>query len=457
MAIFAKFSADLKIIPIHPLIQSQLSIWLREQSVSIQNWVMTSGFQAKPEQYLFVPNTQGEIAQVLLGVDSKNSLWSLANLPQVLPSGHYQLQNANTIQLPLAALGWGLGFYQFTRYKKSNRDKQPVLCLPEELLNETQLLLDTVTWVRDLINTPAEDMGPDALAEQAKKLAEKYHAQFNEIVGDALLAHNYPAIHIVGRASTKPSRFIDIRWGNVDAPKLTLIGKGVCFDSGGLDIKPSSGMSIMKKDMGGAAQVLGLAQLIMASNLPVCLRVLIPAVENVISGNAFKPGDVVKTRKGLHIEIGNTDAEGRVILSDALFEASTEQPQLMIDFATLTGAARVALGGEVPALFGNAENVIADLKHHCQEQADPLWQMPIYAPYHRFIESKIADISNDSSTGLGGAITAALFLQNFVGENPWLHIDLSAWNYGSRPGRPEGGEAMGIRAIFAYLKQRFSK
>jgi leucyl aminopeptidase len=453
---FAPIQAAKAAINITLLSTETLSAWLCQQPAPIQNWLSTVNFSAKPEQMSFVPDAEGKLSQVLLGVDSKNSLWCLAGLPQSLPTGYYQIHDPQQlIKLNLAALGWGLGFYQFTRYKKSTRSNQPVLCLPESVLSSVQLQVNAIGWVRDLINTPAEDMGPDALAAEAKMLAAEFSAEYHEIVGEQLLQQNYPAIYAVGRASHKAPRLVDIRWGKSDAPKITLVGKGVCFDSGGLDIKPASAMAIMKKDMGGAAQVLGLAKLIMANNLPIRLRVLMPMVENAIAGNAFRPGDVVCTRKGLNIEVGNTDAEGRVILSDALTEAVTDKPELLVDFATLTGAARVALGGELPALYGNAEPVIQELKRHCQEQSDPLWHMPLYSPYQRFIESKIADISNDSSSGLGGSITAALFLQNFVDNIPWLHIDLSAWNYGGRPGRAEGGEAMGIRAVFAYLQQRY--
>lgn len=456
MAIYVKSDGSSRAIPIIPLTVQSFSAWLAEQDTKTKTWLAALQFVAKPEQILLLPAAEGKLQQVLIGVDPANSLWSLAALPNQLPDGEYQLQDsAQLLNLNQAALGWCLGYYQFDRYKKSNRNHFPVLLLPEAVLKQVKLYQQSVVWIRDLINTPAEDMGPRQLAREVQQLAEEFNAEYHEIIGSDLLQANYPAIHTVGRASSEAPRLCDIRWGKADAPKITLVGKGVCFDSGGLDIKPASAMAIMKKDMGGAAQALGLARLIMAHDLPIRLRVMIPAVENAISNNAFRPGDIIRTRKGLSVEVGNTDAEGRLILSDALSEAASETPDLIVDFATLTGAARVALGGELPALFGNDETIIDALKVHCQAEADLLWHMPLYQPYHRFIEAKLADLTNDSSTGLGGSITAALFLKDFVGDTPWLHIDLSAWNYGSRPGRPEGGEAMGVRALFAYLKQRY--
>jgi leucyl aminopeptidase len=300
-------------------------------------------------------------------------------------------------------------------------------------------------------------MGPADLSSAAKKLAAEYKAKFSEIVGDDLLKQNYPAIHAVGRASTNPPRLIDITWGNKKHPKLTLVGKGVCFDTGGLDIKPAAGMLGMKKDMGGAAHVLGLASLIMHAKLPVRLRVLIPAVENVISGNAYKPGDVINTRKGLTVEIGNTDAEGRVILADALFEASSEKPELILDFATLTGAARVAMGTDISALFTNDNHLANELINLGEKLLDPIWRMPLYTPYRKLIESPIADLNNAPLSLYGGAITAALFLKEFVGNNiSWAHFDIMAWNASSSSAHPEGAEAMAIRAVFEYLQHRFS-
>ncbi|MEK9725322.1 MAG: leucyl aminopeptidase family protein, partial [Rhodospirillaceae bacterium] len=310
--------------------------------------------------------------------------------------------------------------------------------------------------IRDLINTPAVDMGPDGLAAAAAKVAKAHRARIKVIVGNDLLKKNYPAVHAVGRAHDRAPRLIDITWGNARAPKVTLVGKGVCFDTGGLDIKSAAGMRLMKKDMGGAAHVLGAAAWIMAAKLKVRLRVLIPAVENSIAGNAMRPGDVVPTRKGLTIEIGNTDAEGRVILSDALAEAAIEKPELIVDFATLTGAARVALGPELPALFCTDDRLADDLLAAGTAATDPFWRMPLWAGYDRLVDGKVADVNNAPEGGHGGAITAALFLQRFVEPDvPWAHIDLMAWNGSNRPGRPEGGEAMGLRALCGMLANRY--
>ena len=301
-------------------------------------------------------------------------------------------------------------------------------------------------------------MGPDDLAETARVLAVTYDADVTITQGPDLEAQNYPLIYAVGKASTAPPCLIDLRWGDVDAPKVTLVGKGVCFDSGGLDLKPAKGMLMMKKDMGGAAQVLGVATMVMKLNLPVYLRVLIPAVENSVAGNAMRPLDVLPTRKGITVEVGNTDAEGRLVLADALWEASGEQPKLLVDFATLTGAARVALGTELPAFFSNQPKIVQALETAMAAAADPLWNLPLHRPYRDLLSSKVADISNISSGAYGGAITAALFLQEFVkAETAWIHIDVMAWNIRNLPGRPEGGEAMGLRAFFELIRQEFTK
>ncbi|MBF0391146.1 MAG: leucyl aminopeptidase family protein, partial [Alphaproteobacteria bacterium] len=309
--------------------------------------------------------------------------------------------------------------------------------------------------VRDLINAPASHMGPEELAAAAQDLAARHAARCRVVVGEALLNENWPAVHAVGRASDRAPRLIDLRWGDEQAPRVTLVGKGVCFDSGGLDIKPSSGMKLMKKDMGGAAHALGLAHMVMAANLPVRLRVLIPAVENAVSGRAMRPLDVIGTRKGTTVEIGNTDAEGRLILCDALAEADGEKPALLLDMATLTGAARVALGTELPALFSNDDKLAEDILRHGRRTRDPLWRLPLWAGYRRQLDSKVADLSSISDSPFAGAVTAALFLQDFVSPTtPWAHIDMMAWNGAARPGRPEGGEAMCLRALFALIAGR---
>jgi leucyl aminopeptidase len=312
--------------------------------------------------------------------------------------------------------------------------------------------------VRDLVNTPAEDMMPEHLAEAVRAMAHEFDARVREVVGDALLKRNFPAIHAVGRAASHAPRLIDLSWGATNHPRLTLVGKGVCFDSGGLDLKTTGGMRLMKKDMGGAAHAIGLAHMIMSAGLPVRLRLLVPAVENAVAGNAYRPGDVLASRKGLTIEIDNTDAEGRVILCDALAEAAGDSPELIIDFATLTGAARVALGTDLPAMFCNHDGVAKALAASALEVHDPLWRLPLHRPYRELIDSRIADIANSGTGPYGGAITAALFLQDFVPQSiPWVHFDLMAWNLRSRPGRPEGGEAMALRAVFDYLQNRYGQ
>jgi leucyl aminopeptidase len=437
-------------IPIISLTEKSFSAWLEFQSVFTKNWIKTQNFTAKPNTICQVPTSDGKLDKVLVGQRDENDVFILGNLSTALPKENYSLE----IFHPLSALAWGMGAYQFTKYKASNKTINQ-LFLPKEhqyLIHQ----IKAIYLVRDLINTPTEEMGPKELAETTERMAKEFGAEFNQIIGDELLSNNYPAIHTVGRASTNPPRLIDLQWGDKNAPKVTLIGKGVCFDSGGLDIKPSSNMLLMKKDMGGAAHVLGLAYLIMSANLPIRLRVLIPAVENVISGNAYKPGDVIKTRKGLTVEIGNTDAEGRVVLSDALAEASSEQPELIIDIATLTGAARVALGTDLPALFTNDDNLANELINISNNIQDPIWRMPLHTPYRKLLDSNIADINNAGGSGYAGAITAALFLKEFVPEKTsWAHFDLMAWNLSSTPSHPEGGEAMALRTIYTYLENRF--
>jgi leucyl aminopeptidase len=359
-----------------------------------------------------------------------------------------------------AALAWALGAYNFCRYKADGAKKQEDLARLEW---PAQADHDYVTRVvaaavltRDLINSPASDMLPDALEAAVRDVGTQFGAQVTSIIGGELLAKNYPMIHAVGRASAVAPRLIDLTWGNAAAPKVTLVGKGVCFDTGGLDLKNSSGMALMKKDMGGAATMLGLALMIMAAKLPVRLRLLVPAVENAVSGNAFRPGDVLKTRKGSSVEIGNTDAEGRLVLGDALVEACSENPALLIDAATLTGAARTALGPELPGMFTDDDALAADLNGHSAATFDYMWRLPLWAPYRKFLDSKVADINNAGDTPFAGAITAALFLKEFVTPGTcWVHFDVYAWNPGEKPGRPAGGEAFTQRALFSLIQARF--
>jgi len=426
-----------------------------------RRWFETTGFRAEAGTYSLVPGTDGTLAHVYVGQPESLDTWVLGQLSTTLPPTTYHLADTLTAEeYTKLCLGWGLGQYTFNRYKQNGNSRngntpRPTLAIPDDADQAyITAATDAMTLVRNLVNTPAGDMGPTRLEEQARAIATTYGASIHVTTGEDLLNQNYPMIHAVGRASDEPPRLIDLRWGDENATKVTLVGKGVCFDSGGLDIKSATGMKLMKKDMGGAAHVLGIATMVMQLNLPVRLRVLIPAVENSIAGNAVHPLDVLNTRKGMTVEVGNTDAEGRLVLGDALWEASSEQPALLVDFATLTGAARVALGTELPAMFCTDEAIADALKQIGQHLDDPLWPLPLHLPYRSLLDSKVADISNISSGSFGGAITAALFLKEFVApEIPWVHIDVMAWNLRSLPGRPEGGEAMGIRAITELIRQ----
>lgn len=430
--------------------------WLEQQSAATQQWLTTSGFKPEVGSMRMLPNEQQQFARVICCIAEKDPMWGVGQLPMQLPEGSYYFDISDA-QYANFAIAWGLGAYQFSRYKKPNRAPAQ-LYLPPAIAKYVDNIVASIYYVRDLINTPTEEMGPTELGLSVAQLAKQYGAKCTEIVGGKLLKENYPAIHAVGRASDDEPRLIDMRWGHAKHPKVTLVGKGVCFDTGGLDLKPSSAMLLMKKDMGGAAHVLGLARMIMEARLPICLRVLIPAVENAVSGSAYRPGDVIKSRKGLTIEIGNTDAEGRVILADALTEAVADSPTLLIDMATLTGAARVALGTELPAMFANQDDVAEALLKQGVACADPMWRLPLFAPYREHLNSQIADINNNSSEPYGGAISAAIFLKEFVPDTiPWLHFDLMAWNTRAKPGRPVGGEAMGLRALFGYLSARFQE
>jgi len=442
------------VVRIIPVRKSVLAGWLAAQPPAVRAWLKGTEFKAEPGKHRLVPGPDGGPDSVVVGVEDRPDIWSYGDLPRSLPAGSYRIEaRLDGEAATRAALGWALGGYGFTRYKRN--DKAPaVLEWPDAADRPAvERAAEAVFLVRDLINTPAEDMGPAELAGAAKKLARAHGARCKLIVGPALLAANYPLVHAVGRASARAPRLIDLRWGR-QGPLVALVGKGVCFDSGGLDLKPSQGMLLMKKDMGGAAHVLALAQMIMAARLKLRLRVLVPAVENSVAGNAFRPLDIIKSRKGLTVEIGNTDAEGRLVLCDALAAAAAERPALLVDCATLTGAARVALGPDLPALFCNHEPTAEALLRLGREQDDPLWRLPLHKPYRRQLDSKVADLNNVSSSPHGGAITAALFLSEFVApEIPWVHIDMIAWNGSARPGRPEGGEAQALRALYALVAE----
>jgi leucyl aminopeptidase len=439
-------------VEIVPLRAPRLEAWARRQPPAVGQWVRAAAFAAKPGSTCLVPNGDGGLAQVLVGIEEGLDRWSMASLPGSLPKGDYRLaESVDGAQASAACFAWAIGAYRFQRYKKRDGELARLVWPAGVDRAAIRRVVDAITLARDLINTPAEDMGPPHLAAAARAVAKAHKAKCNVIAGDDLLNKNYPAIHAVGRAAARPPHLIDLSWGSI-GPRLALVGKGVCFDSGGLDLKPSSGMLMMKKDMGGGALMLALAQMIMDAGLKVRLRLLIPAVENAVSGNAYRPLDVIKTRKGITVEIGNTDAEGRVVLCDALAEAQRDKPDLILDAATLTGAARVALGPDLPALFCNDDDVADALLRHAKAEDDPMWRLPLHKPYRSMLDSKVADISNAGSGPFAGAITAALYLQEFIDPGQrWAHIDTYAWNSRDRPGRPEGGEALGLRALFSFV------
>ena len=448
---------DADSIAIVPIGADRLEDWRANAAPEASAWVGRTGCSAKPGSTCLVPGRGGTLACVLVGVDTRDDPWALARVPDAVPAGAYHLDlKWSSRGLERAALGWALAAYRFDRYKKATPPAASLFPGSAPAAESARVLARAVARVRDLINTPASDMMPKDLAAAVLDLATEHGAELRVVTGAALLDEDYPAIHAVGRASVHRPRLIDLTWGDSRAPRLTLVGKGVCFDSGGLDIKPASGMRLMKKDMGGAAHAIGLADLIMTTALPVRLRLLVPAVENAIAGNAYRPGDVISTRKGLTIEVDNTDAEGRIVLSDALADGAGDTPDLMLDFATLTGAARVALGTELPAMFANDEAVASGIAEAGRDVHDEVWRMPLHAPYRELIESRVADIMNGSSQPYGGAITAALFLQAFVpDEIPWAHFDIMAWTTRAKPGRPVGGEAMALRAVFEFLERRY--
>lgn len=432
--------------------------WLNAQPPRHRSVVTAHKFAGKAGSHVILPGDNPEEWSVVVGVANRASLssWCLAKVAENLPEGTYRL--AEGAPGP-AAHGWMAAQYSFTRYSKDEDPVGPRVLVTSQVarIAGDVAMAQAVALVRDMVNTPTADMGPPDIEAIATDIARRHDVVLNVTRGDEL-ATGYPMIHAVGRAADREfaPRLIEMKWGKADHPNIALIGKGVCFDSGGLDIKPSSSMRLMKKDMGGAAHVLALAQLIMASRLPVRLHVLVPAVENAISGNAFRPGDILTSRSGTTVEIGNTDAEGRLILGDALTRAGEDKPELIIDFATLTGAARVALGPDLPALFANDDALADGLASGGERSDDPVWRMPLWAGYAEMNKSDIADISNSGDGGLAGAITAALFLQKFVPEGvAWAHLDTFAWRPSAKPGRPKGGEALGLRAVFHYLTERY--
>jgi leucyl aminopeptidase len=447
-------------LPIQIVGQSSWRKWLKEQSAARRGWLESTGVAGKAGDLAVLPGRDGKAAGAVLVLSAKPDLWDFGSLATRLPAGTWRLASDTAPLSPTdAAVAIGLGTWRFERYRKNKGKAGAKIVWPQGADKaRATAMIEAISLARDLITTPSSDMGPAELAAAAQDLAKAHEATIKVIVGDDLLKQNYPMVHAVGRASTRAPRLIDLTWGKESDPKVTLVGKGVCFDTGGLDLKPASGMLNMKKDMGGAATMMAVAAMVMANKLPVRLRLLVPAVENSVSGNAFRPLDVVPTRKGITVEIGNTDAEGRLILCDALHEGASEKPTMMVDCATLTGAARVALGTDLPALFCNDDALADDLIEAGETVTDPMWRMPLFAGYRRLLDSKVADINNAPGVAFGGAITAALYLKEFVPDDvPWAHFDMMAWNNSSRPGRPEGGEAQAARAIFAAIEKRVGK
>jgi leucyl aminopeptidase len=457
-ALIDRSSAPRQRIAIEATDPARLAAARKRLTAAQRRWLDAQGFAAKPGSVAPLPDANGRLERVLVGVDADDPLAALAALPAALPEGVYQLAGDGVALDPsLAALGWALGAYRFTRYRKAAR-APATLAVEGDVLATVQPLAVATAQVRDLVNTPTEDMGPEQLGDAIKALGKAHKAKVRDWVGDELLKANFPTIHAVGRASHREPRLIELGWGKPRDPKLVIVGKGVCFDTGGLDLKSADGMRWMKKDMGGAAHAIALAGLVMQAKLPVRLTLLVPAVENAVAGNAMRPGEVIVTRAGHSVEVDNTDAEGRLILCDALAYGAEQQPELMIDFATLTGAARVALGPDLPALFASDEALAEAALAAGREVADPLWRLPLWRPYRRMLDSCLADFANAGPSRHAGAITAALYLERFVPEGlPWLHLDTYAWNDGDRPGRPRGGEATGLRAVFAMLQRRYRK
>jgi leucyl aminopeptidase len=442
-----------KAIPILASDAKRLAKLLESLAPAERRFAEAAGFDASPDSVCLLADGKGNLARVLAGVRDADDPWALSALPMKLPRARYELgKGPVTIAPDKAAFAWDLGGYQFSRYRKAKRKPAELQLEPTGKVREALELAQAVRLVRDLINTPTEDMGPEQLSDAMREQADLFGAEFDEWVGDELLAQNFPAVHAVGRAASRPPRLLELNWGNNKHPRIAIVGKGVCFDTGGLDIKGAEGMRLMKKDMGGAAHAIALARLIMQRELPYRVQLLVPAVENAIAGNAYRPGDVVRTRKGLTVEIGNTDAEGRVILCDALAYAVEQRPRTIIDFATLTGAARVALGPELPVMFANDDDIAERILAAGRELQDEVWRLPLWRNYRRLFSSDIADFNNSGKGGFAGAIVGALFLDYFVPQDtPWVHFDVFSWNDATRPGRPMGGEAQGLRAVLRAL------
>jgi leucyl aminopeptidase len=449
--------------PLWLVSEQGLAAWLEVQTPAVRSWARAQGFLAEKQKLLIVPTATGDgIAGAALGLGpvsdlSEPTLWTSVGLPDRLPPGRYRFVGSfSSVGATHLTLGWEYGSYRFTRYRKPTADVPALVAPTGADLEYVRVANVALSEARDLINTPANDLGPAELGEAVQRLALQHEAECRIVVGDELLRQNYPLIHEVGKGSARDPRLIDLRWGKRGAPLVTLVGKGVCFDTGGLDIKPGSGMILMKKDMGGAALALALARMLMDADAPVQIRLLIPAVENSISGRSYRPSDVLRSRAGLTVEIGNTDAEGRLVLADALAEADREEPALLIDLATLTGAARVALGPELPAVFSNPPELAMQLRHIGDQEADPSWPLPLWPGYDEDLSSRIADLNNVATHSFAGSIIGALFLKRFVTRTRnWLHVDCYAWNAKERPGRPVGGDPHTVRALYRLIRQRF--
>lgn len=450
------FSSKKSGIGIQCILINEFSIWLKQQSGYIQSWIKVQAFSVKHGAWLILPSEK--TPRVIFIYDPNAAFLEIGKLPLQLPEGDYFLENINCINAEKFILAWGLGAYQFSEFKKPTRQSARLFLEKSTLKKHPEVfeMIRSIHLGRDWINFPAESCHPKSFSGWMKSISDQHSsARFSEIVGDDLLKKEFRLIHAVGRGSVHAPRLLEIRYGNPKHKRITLVGKGVCFDSGGLDIKPPNNMLLMKKDMGGAAIVLALSNLIMAMNLPIYLHVVIPVVENAVDGKSYRPGDVFKSRAGLTVEIGNTDAEGRLILADAIHYAVNQKipPDYLIDISTLTGAARIALGTELPALFSNSDELANLLMQSGEAVIDPMWRMPLYSPYQELNQSNIADINNSSSESYGGAITAALFLQAFIpAKFKWAHFDVMAWNTKTKPARPQGGEVMLLRAIYAFVK-----
>jgi leucyl aminopeptidase len=450
-------------IPLWLLYEDEIDTWRAAQSAFARRWLTEQNFKGEKHRVLLLPDPQGALAAAVGGLGRRHgglSLWHAAGVAERLPPRRFRFaQEWSAAEATQLCLGFAYAAYRFDRYRPAKSDAAGVESPPNADAGFVALAAESLRMARDWINTPTSDLGPAQFGAAARRLAERHQAAFQEWVGEDLLAGNFPAIHAVGRASSQAPRLIELRWSpgaGQTYPRVTLVGKGVCFDTGGLDIKPSSGMALMKKDMGGAAVALALAHMLMSARIRAEIRILVPMVENSISADAYRPGDVLATRKGLTVEVGNTDAEGRLVLCDALALADAEHPDLIIDFATLTGAARVALGPELPALFGNDEAMVRELARVAAVEHDPLWPMPLWLSYEDELTSKIADLNNVASSAFAGAIFGALFLRRFVSEStPWMHVDLYAWNPKDRPGRSVGAEPQAVRAVYRYLVARF--